>query len=127
MTEIYVKLQNYCWHNVLFSNCDLLFAIGNFLYERNCPCNNSENFWVEFHATLTEASTGIITYVTDGEKPGGAFRSDSFFSEHVIPRLNSQMVSRIVAIVVHREGVGKIGYTLAICFSSIIVYCRSYL
>jgi len=84
-----------------------LLPLDDFLYEGNCPCNNSEYFWVQFHAALTEATRGILTYVTDGEKPGGAFRSDSFFSKHVIPHLNSLTVSHVVAIVVHREGVGK--------------------
>ena len=76
---------------------------------------------MEYHIRLAESTRGTLTYVTDGEKPGGAYRSDSFFSQYVIPRLTNQTVHRVVAVVVHQDGVGEL-YKLLLGFNHIPCY-----
>lgn len=61
---------------------------------------------------FAHAARGTIFYLTNAEKPGGAFDTDSFFSLHVIPKLKPTYVQRVAVLSVHREGVGMLTKTV---------------
>ena len=82
--------------------------IGGIDFESNCLCSVTAKFWTQFSQEFAEVATGNTFYLTDGEDASGAYRRDSFFATVELPNMNDDRVTRLVALVVHREGEGII-------------------
>ena len=71
-----------------------------------CLCSVTGNFWSQYSAEFAIAAEGNTFYLADGEDSDGAFRDNSFFATVELPNMRDDAVTRLVALIVHRKGVG---------------------
>ena len=75
-------------------------------FESCCLRNVTSSFWGRFSVEFGRAAIGSAFYLADGEHPQGAFRNDSFFSTAELPYMRDGVVTRLVVLLLHREGIG---------------------
>ena len=75
-------------------------------FENPCLCSVTGNFWHQFSVEFGLAAEGSTFYLADGEDKDGAFRNNSFFATVELPSMRDDAVTRLVALIVHRKGVG---------------------
>ena len=88
---------------VLFNNVHIPGGID---FVNNCSCNVTAQFWKKFSLEFSKVATGNTFYLTDGEDACGAYRNNSFFASVELPNMNDRNITRVIALVIHREGEG---------------------
>ena len=73
-------------------------------YTRQCLCCVTSSFWEEFSRQFALSATGTFFYLGYRERESGTFHTDSFFATTELPNLTPPSVSRVVAMIIHRQG-----------------------
>ena len=76
-------------------------------YTNPCPDQPSTSFWAKFSCTLGESASGISFWIGNGEREGGTFRPNSFFTEYELVKLNPPNDTKLVVVEVSRMGIGE--------------------
>ena len=58
-------------------------------------------FWQAFSSNFGESAEGIVYWIGDGNREGGAYQNTTLFTEYGFPKLLYPRVYRLVAIVIH--------------------------
>ena len=81
---------------------------GGILYNSTCPSDNAVTvFWADFSTQLGNNSEGIAFWLATGERSGGTYQPTNFFGLYEFPNLRPGVVTRLVVIDIHREGIGE--------------------
>ena len=84
----------------------MFIVLGGIDYDNPCLCNVTNLFWEQFSYLFSQAAKGIVFYLSNGERRNGTYRTTSIFSRVELPSLNTAVVSKVVALVIHRKGKG---------------------
>ena len=63
-----------------------------------CPVQPSAAFWKAFSSHFGEAGKGVVFFVADGNRKGGAYENTSFFATVEFPKLTHPRVVRLIVI-----------------------------
>ena len=66
-----------------------------------CPVTPVAAFWQAFSSNFGESAEGIVYWIGDGNREGGAYQNATMFAEFEFPKLAYPRVYRLVAIVIH--------------------------
>ena len=69
-----------------------------------CPMKPTAAFWEAFSSHFGEAGKGIVFWVGDGNKEGGAYQNTSFFTTVEFPKLTFPRVIRLIAVDIYECG-----------------------
>lgn len=78
-----------------------------------CPIAPVAAFWQDFASRFGKAGAGIVYWIGDGNREGGAYQNTSLFSQIEFPKLTYPRVYRMVIMVIHEcnetmvEGCGE--------------------
>jgi hypothetical protein len=78
-------------------------------YDNPCPDNPSVSFWAKLSCLLGESSNGTSFWIGDGERRGGTFRNESFFTEYEFVKLEPPRNTKLVVLDI--DGVSGVGET----------------
>ena len=88
--------------NILMKDYNVMCWCGNttaYLDTANpCPITPVMAFWQAFSNRFGELGSGIVYYIGDGSKAGGAYQNNSFFSAFEFPKLISDKVNKLVVV-----------------------------
>ena len=76
-------------------------------YTNPCPDQPSTSFWAKFSCELGESASGISFWIGNGEREGGTFRPNSFFTEYELVKLNPPDDIKLVVVEVSRMDIGE--------------------
>ena len=63
-----------------------------------CPITPVVAFWQAFSNHFGESGRGIVYYIGDGSRAGGAYQNDTFFATFEFPKLISDRVKKLTVI-----------------------------
>ena len=63
-----------------------------------CPITPVVAFWETFSCHFGESGRGIVYFIVDGNRKGGAYQNTSFFVKSEFPKLISSRINRLVVI-----------------------------
>ena len=86
---------------------DFFCPLGSIDFDNECPCSVRNAFWRQFSVQFAQVASGAVFYLADGEHINGTFSNTSFFSTAELPNLRDDSVTRLIVLLVHREGVGE--------------------
>ena len=66
-----------------------------------CPVTPLVAFWRAFYSRYGELGIGIVYWIGDGNREGGAYQNATFFSDFEFPQLKYPRVYRMVALVIY--------------------------
>ena len=66
-----------------------------------CPVTPVVAFWQAFSSNFGESAEGIVYWIGDGNREGGAYQNATLFTEIEFPKLLYPRVYKLVAIVIH--------------------------
>ena len=69
-----------------------------------CPTQPTASFWEAFSIHFADAGKGIVFWIGDGNRQGGAYQNTSFFTTVEFPRLTHPRVTRLIAIDIYECG-----------------------
>ena len=78
-----------------------------------CPIAPVVAFWQEFSSRFGKSAEGIVYWIGDGNRDGGAYQNTTLFSKYEFPKLTYPKVYRMVIMVIHEcnetmaEGCGE--------------------
>ena len=78
-----------------------------------CPIAPVAAFWQEFASRFGKSGAGIVYWIGDGNREGGAYQNTTLFSKFEFPKLTYPRVYRMVIMVIHEcnetmvEGCGE--------------------
>ena len=77
-------------------------------YVNPCPYEPSISFWAKLSCLLGESSVGISFWIGDGERRGGTFRNESFFTKYEFVKLAPPRNTKLVVLDIDGEsGTGE--------------------
>lgn len=69
-----------------------------------CPPEPLTGFWEAFSIHFADAGKGVVFWIGDGNREGGAYQNTSFFTTEEFPRLTYPRVVRLIAIDIYSCG-----------------------
>jgi ADP-ribosyl cyclase 2 len=75
-------------------------------YDNVCLCSVTTKFWDQFSLLFSQSAKGTVFFLGDGEKSVGAYSRTSTFGRVELPNLDANVVTRVVALIIHRQDYG---------------------